>query len=182
MARINLRAWREEKAAQRQKQFMVNILSCAFLAVAVVLLVGFYFDFQTDRQRVRNNYLNSEIAQLDVQLAEIKELNVERTRLTDRLKAIQDLQSSRPLIVRNFDELVRVQPDGVLYSSLSRTGDVITLNGLAQKSADVSALMRQIYSSVWFGEPNLTKVANADSMKNFDLTVPVLKPSLDEVK
>ena len=180
MAKINLRAWREEKAAQRQKQFMVNVLSSAFLAVAVVLLVGFYFDFQTDRQRIRNNYLNREIAQLDVQLAEIKELNIKRARLTDRLKAIQDLQSSRPLIVRNFDELVRVQPDGVLYSSLSRTGDVITLDGLAQKSADVSSLMRQIYASVWFGEPNLTKVANADSMKNFNLTVPVLKPELSE--
>lgn len=182
MARINLRAWREEKAAQRQKQFLVNVLSSAFLAVAVVLLIGFYFDFQTDRQQVRNTYLNSEISQLDVQLAEIKELNIERTRLTDRLEAIQDLQSSRPLIVRNFDELVRVQPDGVLYSSLSRSGDVVTLNGLAQKSADVSSLMRQIYASVWFGEPNLTRVANADNMKDFDLTVPVLKPALDGVK
>ncbi len=180
MARINLRAWREEKAAQRQKQFMINVLSSAFLALAAVLLIGFYFDFQTDRQRVRNNYLNSEIAQLDVQLAEIKELNVKRTRLTDRLKAIQDLQSSRPLIVRNFDELVRVQPDGVLYSSLLRKGDTITLDGLAQKSADVSSLMRQIYGSDWFGEPSLTKVANVDSMKQFNLAVPVLKPALTE--
>lgn len=161
---------------------MVNVLSSAFLAVAVVLLIGFYFDFQTDRQRIRNNFLNGEIAQLDVQLAEIKELNNERNRLTDRLRAIQDLQSSRPLIVRNFDELVRVQPDGVLYTSLSRAGDVITLNGRAQKSADVSNLMRQIYSSIWFGEPNLTRVANAERMKDFDLTVPVLKPSLDEVQ
>lgn len=180
MAKINLRAWREEKTAQRQKQFMVNVLSSAFLAVVVVLLVGFYFEYQTDRQRIRNNYLNTEIAQLDVQLAEIKELNAKRTRLTDRLKAIQDLQSSRPLIVRNFDELVRVQPDGVFYTSLTRTGDVISLNGLAGKSADVSALMRQIYASIWFGEPNLTKVANADKLKNFDLTVPVLKPTLEE--
>ncbi len=181
MAKINLRAWREELAAERQKQFLVNIVAAAFLAAIVVFLIGFYIDMQADRQKVRNDFLTSEIAQLDFQLKEIKELKNQRTRLLDRLNAIQELQGTRPLIVRSFDEMVRVLPDGVYYSLLSRQGDSISLQGRAEKSDDVSHLMRQIYASIWFGEPNLSTVANDDGMKKFNLSVPVLKPSLEEV-
>ena len=181
MAKINLRAWREEQAAERQKQFVVNVFAAAFLAAVVVFLIGFYIDMQTDRQKDRNNYLKTEIAQLDAQLKEIKELKQRRTRLLNRLNAIQELQGTRPLIVRSFDEMVRVLPDGVYYTTLSRKGDVISLAGRAEKSDDVSSLMRRVYASIWFGEPNLSTVANDDGMKKFNLTVPVLKPSLDEV-
>ena len=72
MAKINLRAWREELSAQRQKQFVVNLIASAFLAAVVVFLVGFYIDMQTDRQKTRNNFLRAESAQLDKQLADIK--------------------------------------------------------------------------------------------------------------
>lgn len=181
MAKINLRAWREELAAERQKQFVVNIVAAAFLAAVVVFLIGYYVDMQTDRQKDRNNFLRNEIAKLDVQLKEIRELKSKRARLLERLDAIQELQGTRPLIVRSFDEMVRVLPDGVYYSSLSRKGDSIRLQGRAEKSDDVSNLMRQIYASIWFGEPNLSTVANDNGMKRFNLSVPVLKPSLEEV-
>jgi type IV pilus assembly protein PilN len=181
MAKINLRAWREEQAAERQKQFVVNILASVFLAAVVVFLIGFYIDMQTDRQKERNTFLRNEIAQLDQQLKEIKELKRQRARLLDRLNAIQELQGTRPLIVRSFDEMVRVLPDGVYYSSLSRRGDSIRLQGRAEKSDDVSTLMRSVYASIWFGEPNLSTVATDSGMKKFNLSVPVLKPSLEEV-
>ncbi|MDO6563036.1 PilN domain-containing protein [Amphritea sp. 1_MG-2023] len=181
MARINLRAWREELAAERQKQFVVNLVAAAFFAAVVVFLIGFYIDMQTDRQKTRNNFLQQEISQLDKQLADIKKLKLQRARLIDRLNAIQELQGTRPLIVRSFDEMVRVLPDGVHYLTLKRTGDAISLAGLAEKSDDVSNLMRRIYASIWFGEPNLSTVANDGQMKKFNLSVPVLKPSLEEV-
>lgn len=181
MAKINLRAWREELAAERQKQFIVNLVAAAFFAAVVVFLIGFYIDMQTDRQKARNSFLRQEITQLDKQLADIKALKQQRARLIDRLNAIQELQGTRPLIVRSFDEMVRVLPDGVHYLSLKRSGDTINLAGLAEKSDDVSSLMRHIYASIWFGEPNLSTVANDGGMKKFNLSVPVLKPSLEEV-
>ncbi len=181
MAKINLRAWREELAAERQKQFVVNLVAAVILAAIVVFLIGFYIDMQTDRQKERNSFLRAEIAQLDYKLREIKKLKSQRARLLDRLNAIQELQGTRPLIVRSFDEMVRVLPDGVYYSSLSRRGDSIRLQGRAEKSDDVSNLMRQIYASIWFGEPNLSTVATDSGMKRFNLSVPVLKPSLEKV-
>ena len=177
MAIINLRPWREERAEERKKNFSMNLLGAALFAVLIVFAVGFYFDVMKDRQNDRNSYLKAETAKLDRDLAAIKELKEKRAKLLERLNAIQDLQGSRPLIVRNFDELVRVMPDGIHYSSLSRQGSSVIIAGLAQDNLDVSSFMRNLDNSIWFGEPNLSGVGKGkDELNTFNLAVPVAKP------
>jgi len=183
MATINLRPWREERARERQKKFAANLLGTAIFAALVVFGVGYYFDLMKERQIERNNYLKSETSKLDKQIAEIKELKEKRARLLERLIAIQELQGSRPLIVRNFDELVRVLPDGAHYASLNRTGEIIAVSGLAKDKLDVSSLMRNLDHSIWFGEPNLRSVGKSgESLNSFNLSVPLAKPKEEQAK
>ncbi|WP_372830758.1 PilN domain-containing protein [Pontibacterium sp.] len=47
MALINLRPWREEQKAERQKKFVTNVAGAAIFAAVVVLGIGYYFDMQT---------------------------------------------------------------------------------------------------------------------------------------
>lgn len=177
MATINLRPWREEKSQERQKHFLVNLFGAALIAGGIVLAIGYYFDVMQERQLERNNYLKAEAAKLDKQLKEIKDLKAKKKRLLARLDAIQSLQASRPLIVRNFDELVKVLPDGIYYSSVSRKGNNIDINGLAEDKLDVSNLMRNIERSIWFGEPALSKVKlSKEDLNEFSLALPVLTP------
>ncbi|WP_415902636.1 PilN domain-containing protein [Neptuniibacter sp. QD29_5] len=178
MAKINLRPWREEKSKERQKRFLMNLCGAALFAGVIVLAVGYYFDVMHERQVERNDYLKTEATKLDKKLKEIKELNEKKKRLLARLEAIQQLQASRPIIVRNFDELVKVLPDGAYYSSLSRKADTIGINGLAEDKLDVSNLMRNLDSSIWFGEPTLRKVqlSNEDGLNAFSLSLPVVTP------
>ncbi|WP_020681983.1 PilN domain-containing protein [Marinobacterium rhizophilum] len=179
MARINLRPWREERNAARQKQFITNLLLTVIMAGAVSFGISYYFDVQMDRQHARNNYLKAEIAKLDEKIKEIKELERQRERLLERLNAIQELQGNRPLVVRYFDELVRVLPDKLYYSSVSRKGESVTVNGIADQNKDVSNLMRGMNSSIWFGEPNLSQVRSAGEVRQFNLNVPLTKPKDD---
>ncbi|EAR61419.1 type 4 fimbrial biogenesis protein PilN [Oceanospirillum sp. MED92] len=177
MATINLRPWREELAQERQKQFSMNLLGAAVFAGLIVFAVGFYFDEMKNRQLERNNYLKAETAKLDKQIAQIKELKAKKEALLQRLNTIQNLQSSRPVIVRNFDELVRVLPDGVHYSSLTRTGANVSITGMAADKLDVSTLMRNLDQSLWFGEPSLSSVGQVQEDSNsFNLNVPVVLP------
>jgi len=176
MAHINLRPWREERNAQYQKRFVSNLLGSAILAALVVFGVGYFYDMQMDRQQVRNEFLRAENARLDRQLEEINELNRMRAQLLERLQAIEDLQGTRPLVVRNFDELVRVLPDDLFYTTVSRSGDVLTIDGFSVQNRDVSNLMRNLNSSILFGEPNLTRVGTANGMRQFNLSVPMLRP------
>ncbi|KGK42868.1 pilus assembly protein PilN [Nitrincola sp. A-D6] len=177
MARINLRPWREERNTLHQKRFVSNLLGSAVLAGIAIFGISYYYDMQMDRQQARNDYLRTENARLDRQLAEINELNRMRDQLLARLQAIEDLQGSRPIIVRNFDEMVRVLPDDLYYTTVSRTGETITIDGFAEQNRDVSDLMRQLNRSDWFSEPNLTRVGTSNNLRQFNLSVPMRRPA-----
>jgi type IV pilus assembly protein PilN len=183
MAKINLRPWREELAQKRKNAFTVNLLASAICAAVIVFGVGFYFDGMKDRQNTRNAYLRDETSKLDRKIAEIRKLKEKRARLLERLNAIQELQGSRPLIVRNFDELVRVLPDGAYYTSLNRSGNKIAIAGLALDNTDVSMLMRNLEESIWFGVPNFSNVKKSGADQNsYSLSVSLTKPKAETEK
>lgn len=183
MARINLRPWREERNAALQKRFVVNLVTAALVAGLTIFGISYYYDVQMQRQQVRNNYLRGQIASLNKRIQEIQELKRQRQRLLERLNAIQELQGNRPIIVRDFDELVRVLPDDLYYTSLVRRGSNIAINGLAKDNNDVSMLMRNLNHSIWFGEPSLSRVvASANQLRAFNLSVPLTKPKAEEAQ
>ena len=76
--------------------------------------------------------------------------------------------------------MVRVLPDGIHYSSLTRSGEAINVDGLAAVNEDVSELMRNLNSSIWFGEPNLSRVNAQNAQRSFNLRVPLTKPKAEE--
>ncbi|OMH28053.1 PilN domain-containing protein [Motiliproteus sp. MSK22-1] len=177
---INLRPWREDRRKDRQQRFSLYSLLFVILAGAVVYGAGAYIESQTIKQKQRNDYLRQEMANLDSKIKEIKELKEKRARLLERLQAIQDLQGNRPVIVRVFDELVRVLPEELYYTSLSRSGNILKVNGSAQANKDVSQLMRSLNRSPWFGEPNLSSVGQGEDLKNFNMQVSLSKPKPEE--
>lgn len=183
MAKINLRPWREELAQKRKNAFAANLVASIACGAVLVFGVGFYFDMMKDRQFERNNYLRDETSKLDRKIAEIKKLKEQRARLLERLNAIQELQGTRPVIVRNFDEIVRVLPDGAYYTVLNRSGEKISITGLASDKTDVSSLMRNLDDSIWFGEPNLSNVGRSGGgLNSYSLTVPLIKPKAEEAE
>lgn len=175
MAKINLRPWREELRAEKQQQFVVMIVGAAIIAAGLAFLWKSDMDSRIAYQQSRNAYIETATKQLDSQIKEIEDLKRKRDELLARMKVIQDLQGKRPVIVRVFDELVRTLPDGVFYTDLKKTGDVVEIVGMAESNSRISALMRRFDNSDWFTAPNLTNVAAADSRRagysQFNLSV-----------
>ncbi|RMF17859.1 MAG: pilus assembly protein PilN [Gammaproteobacteria bacterium] len=187
MAKINLRPWREELRAERQRQFVTSLAGVAIIALGLGFLWHQQVLRQIDYQEQRNNFIRSEMAQLEKQIKEIQNLKEKRKALIERMRVIQDLQGKRPVIVRIFDELVRTLPDGVYYTSLSREGDVLKISGLGESNSRISNLMRNLDKSDWFAEPNLTSVKAAEDgdregMSAFDLTVRLETPETSDAK
>ena len=143
MAKINLLPWREQRREQQRKEFLAVLGGVAAAGVLVALIGHLLISGQIDHQNERNQYLKTHISALDKQVAEIKELQTRRNQLIDRMKVIQDLQGTRPLIVRIFDEIVRTLPDGVYFRGMERTGQQITIRGTAESNNRVSSLMRR---------------------------------------
>jgi type IV pilus assembly protein PilN len=155
MARINLLPWREERRKLRNREAQTLFAATAIAAVLSVLLVVFQYNRVIDGQLSRNRLLEQEIAAVDRKIKEVEDFEKERTRLLSRKQIIEQLQSSRSIMVHLFDELVRTLPDGVRLNSIKQAGDQLTLEGVAESNARVSEYMRKLEVSEWMGNPDL---------------------------
>ena len=161
MPDINLLPWREELREERKRQFFSALMLTAVLAG----LIGFAWNTRVnsfiDAQKQRNRLLETEMAALDAQAKEIRRLKKLKSEMLGRMEVIKGLQTNRPEIVKLYDQLVRVVPDGVYLSSFSARGDSVAMRGKAESNNLISSFMRQLDNSGKFAQPNLTEV-NAD--------------------
>ncbi len=180
MARINLLPWREELREQRQKEFITATVAALLLTTLLFYIGVLFANSLLDEQQDRNQFLAKEIAVLDEKIKEISTLDKERDRLLARMQVIQELQASRPKVVKLLDSLVRVVPEGVYLKKVTRVGEDLTFNGVAQSNARVSVFMRQIDEDVEFDESHLEVIQRSEASKNFTLNVKESKPKPDE--
>jgi type IV pilus assembly protein PilN len=162
MARINLLPWREAERKRRQRDFAGAALAALAAAGLLALAVHFQMEATIAAQQGRNQYLQSQIAALDVQIKKIKDLEATKANLIARMNVIQALQTSRPEVVHLFDELVITVPEGIFLTKVEQTGKSVIVEGQAQSNARVSSFMRNIESSAWVGNPALQLIENKD--------------------
>lgn len=184
MTRINLLPWREELREERKKAFIQALVFVLIVAGGLVFLAGTVIDGNIDTQNARNARLQEEIQVLDGRISEIRTLEQQRRDLLARMQVIQNLQGNRPVIVRIFDELVQTLADGVFYNSLRVAGTGVSLEGVAESNARVSALMRNLDGSEWFVNPNLRGLREAPEFgsqaSRFTLTVTQTLPGNEQ--
>jgi type IV pilus assembly protein PilN len=161
MIRINLLPHREIKRAARRRQFGVLLVAALVLAAGVIGLGQAAISNRLAVQDERNAYLEQEIAKLDIQIKEIKKIKEETRALLERKQVVETLQSNRTEVVRLFDEIIRILPEGLYVKSVKQTGDQIELLGYTQSSARVSTLMRSLEDSPWFEQPSLIEIKAA---------------------
>lgn len=173
MARINLLPWREWERKRKQREFTGMVAAGAIFAAIAVIIGHVQMDSMISNQEGRNLFLEGEIKSLDARIVKIKDLESTKAKLLARMNVIQELQSNRPLSVHLMDELVRTLPDGVYLSKVTQKGPELTLEGVAQSNARVSAYMRNIDGSLWIGNPRLnvieTKTADRRRIAEFTL-------------
>jgi len=184
MTRINLLPWREELREERKKAFIQTLVFVLIVAGGLVFIAGTVIDGNIATQNARNARLQEEIKVLDGRISEIRTLEQQRRDLLARMQVIQNLQGNRPVIVRIFDELVQTLADDVFYNSLRVAGTNVSLEGVAQSNARVSALMRNLDGSEWFVNPNLRGLREAQEFgpqaSRFTLTVTQTLPGNEQ--
>jgi type IV pilus assembly protein PilN len=163
MPSINLLPWREAERKKRQRDFGVAAGAAVVAGITVVLATIFFFSQMISDQHAKNQRLQDEIATLNESITEIDGLERQKERLLARMEIIEQLQKSRPEIVHLFDEIVRQLPEGVYLTAIKQSGTRIEIQGVAQSSTRVSALMRQIDASEWLTDPEVERVETTQS-------------------
>jgi len=178
--RINLLPYREQRKA-RQRQILIATFSVVLAAAVAIVGSGhIILTGMNDNQIARNQLLKDEIAKLDKQIEEIKQYTAKTDTLLKRQKVVEDLQNNRSELVHLFDQMARLLPEGVYLTSLKQEGEVLTLQGMAQSSARVSAFMHNLETSPRFATPTLIEVraATKDNYRasQFSMTVKQKQP------
>lgn len=159
MIRINLLPHREMRRERRKKDFIGTLVITAIAGGALAFAGGVAINHQIDVQNARNAYVKAAIGKLDIEIAEIKNLEEAIASLQARQKAVEDLQSDRTLPVHLFDELVKLMPEGVFLEKLEQIDLKVTLNGFAQSNERVAELLRNLSDrSEWLEKPQLDEI------------------------
>ncbi|AUZ44370.1 PilN domain-containing protein [Pseudomonas orientalis] len=147
MTRINLLPWRQLLAERRRKYLLVLLLAFACLALAAVWLADQVIDQAIDRQVTRNVRLDGNIAEHDLRIKTIDDLQERSQQLAQRMKVMQDLHDARSSGARLFDQLARAMPDGVHLHEVVANGDTLSIRGSADSNQDIAQLMRGLEAS-----------------------------------
>jgi type IV pilus assembly protein PilN len=180
MARINLLPWREERRKLRNRETQTLFVGAAIASIAAVLLAWWLIGQRIDSQNNRNTFLKDEITKIEAKIKEIDELEKRKAQLLQRMQIIEQLQSSRTLMVHLFDDLVRTIPVGVRLNSIKQTGNLLTMDGYAESNARVSEYMNKLEESEWVSNPDLAiveaKGPDKRSRYQFTLRVTIKTP------
>ena len=162
MIAINLLPHRELARKQKRERFFLNLgLAVGVGLVAAALVYGFY-QVQIEAQQGRNQFLQTEIQKLDLQIRDVATLQQELDALKSRQAAVESLQAGRNLPVHLLDEMVRQLPEGVHLTALRQEDKAITLTGVAQSQERVSELLRNLgHRSPWLTQPHLVEITAA---------------------
>jgi type IV pilus assembly protein PilN len=186
MIRINLLPHRELKRKSRQQQIAIFAGVVSFLGILVVWGVYTIIAGNIEYQNARNQFLQSRIAVLDREIAEIRNIKAQTQELLARKHVVETLQNSRSEVVHLLDQLARLLPDGVYLHSVKQNGQNITLVGYAQSNAWVSMLMRNLESSPWLESPLLVEIkaitVNNIRQNEFNMRVKLRRLSIDDTQ
>ena len=159
MILINLLPHREAAHKRRRELFQVTLFASFLMGLLIAGVIYMWFQMLIEDQQSRNAFLKEEIAVLDVQIKEVKDIEQEIDALRARQKAVEDLQADRNLPVHLLSELSKQLPDGVYITSLKQTQQQIAIQGVAQSNERVSELLRNLANNTpWLSKPQLVEI------------------------
>ncbi len=156
MVRINLLPWRETQQAQRRRQFL-RLLLVAILATSLMLTTLYGYNLHSlAAYTEQNRELEHRIRELVKPLGAADQLTQQQATLATYKDQVYDWQINQAQSVRLLDELVNTLPATLTLHQVTQQGEQITLQGRATSSRDISAYIRQLATSPWLHDPQLT--------------------------
>ena len=181
LIKINLLPYRELEEQRLKKQFQVIMIVGAMAGVAAAAVAYFALLGMVENQLGRNESLQTGIAGLDKELAEIKTLNEQKRNFLERRQKVAELDNKRFEGARIIDTLNQLVPDGAYLLSL--TGDAskniisnqYTITGKAISDNKVAMFMTALPSTGVLDPPELLKIEKTNDGQQFSLKALLLE-------
>lgn len=174
MSHINLLPWREHQREKQKQRYIVLLALVALSSLGVMQGIGMFIEQLITNQNQRNQYMQRQIAVLDIKIANIKDIRESKQALEQRIALIEQLQASRNIAPKVIDELVRLVPNGIAFRHLKRSNNQLQIEGISESNNRLSEFMRRIDQSPVFIEGELSSIVAGttenETGSNFKLT------------
>jgi len=162
MPHINLLPWRELQREQSKKKFITLLMAVVIVCFVTMYALSAFYSALKEGQMLKNNYLSSEITMLDQKIRDIRDLDMKKENLQQRMRLIEELQSSRNLGTQIMDEVAKIVPAGVYLTKLERKGSQIHVLGKSESNNRLSTMLRQVQSSYLLERPTMQGIVAGD--------------------
>ncbi len=149
MIKINLLP-SKKKPAKKVTDFQKQVFLGSVIFIAVTGGMLFYWKFQTDRiadLERQKAVAEARIRDQDNMLKEVKNVEDERKKVTEKIEIIEKLKKDQGGPVRLLDEISAALPVGVNILSLVETNQNINLDGEAFTNYDVVHFVENLKAS-----------------------------------
>lgn len=174
MSYINLLPWREKQREKQKQMYLATLVFCALLAVGVVLGIGSFLDNLIKNQQQRNQFLEKELAILDVRIGKIATIKKQKASIEKRISLIQQLQEHRNVSPIVLNELATLVPPGIAFKQLNRKQNRIEIIGVSESNNRLADFMRRLENSPVFVGNDLSSVvadtSTTEAVSDFKLT------------
>lgn len=157
-ASINLLPWREDRRARRRKYFYIFLALSAAIGIGSGYGATWYYGQEREAQQQRNAHIQAQSRQLDAAIREISDLEGIREQMIEQVQVFTRLQVGRSETVSVFSDLTTSLVDGVYYTQLTRQGELLRLQGVAENNRQISNQLRALAASGSFSVPVLSEV------------------------
>jgi type IV pilus assembly protein PilN len=162
MIRINLLPLKEaQRALGRRRQ--ISLAALSVIVAFLVMLAPYLMQGRTlgtlDREIIQ---LNSDIAKLNQQALEVRDLEKKRVELQAKLKVIDDLKQKRVGPVHILEDLGGATPEKLWLVDSTEAGGQATITGMALDNQTIAEFMRRLQMSKYFYEVDLVETSQSD--------------------
>jgi len=165
MIRINLLPVKEaQRAMGRRRQMSVALLS---VALAVLMMVVPYMLQARKLGQLEGeiNQLNADIAKLNEQAREVRDLDKKRADLMAKLKVIEDLKQKRVGPVRVLEDLGGAAPEKLWLLDFTDLNGNATITGMALDNQTIATFMRSLQGSKYFYDVDLVETSQSEPVR-----------------
>lgn len=161
MIKINLLPTKRKpprKVTELQKQVIIGfVVFCGVIAAMAFYLVS--LNAKISAREKEKAAAMAEVARQDTMLREVKNVEEERKKVTDKIGIIEQLKKNQQGPVRLLDEISRAIPATADITSLTETSGNISLNGEAFSNEDIVKFVDKLKASAFFTDVYLMETS-----------------------
>lgn len=160
MIQINLLPWREKYRQTQKSHFIYLLTGSVILALFVLLIIHLHLSSLVDTQNQLNAYLQTELNNEQKIVSASSEQEAKKNYLENELNFIINIYKKNYAAISLFNELLTLVPNSITLNKIARTGDKITLAGIAQTDDDVTSFINHLEKLGIFNQPTLSEITS----------------------